>query len=374
MRKLFLTLALIVAAISLNAQGRFGSSRFEPDNRTFFKQAREEFGLFPAIIFTSDRLTRGGRIGTAGVNMAGEDGLIHEGIDAYRFRWKDASVYKMVPKGKGGTKALPLPADGSGIGKYASKDFDFVDYLLGNDMGDEALKLLSDGSYHPSDSLSYLRAWTDYSLKLLPEAAAEFSQVPFGSPFYDKSLFFNVISNAHLGNWSRCEELLDSYSGPYKELEALERAGMAMICNDRQAFLEASRSFSFSHYLLSESEREMQQLYTRKFERKEKNPWLAAGASAIVPGLGKIYAGELGEGVASFLAVAALSAITAENWKKNGATNWKTILFGTAGTIFHLGNIYGSYISVGIHNDFINNELDTAILYNMHIPLRSFFD
>ena len=149
---------------------------------------------------------------------------------------------------------------------------------------------------------------------------------------------------------------------------------MAMICNDKQAFLEASRNFSYSHYLLSESEREMQQLYSRKFERKEKNPWLAAGASAIVPGLGKIYAGELGEGVASFLAVAALSAITAENWIKNGATNWKTILFGTAGTIFYLGNIYGSYISVGIHNNFINNELDTAILFNMHIPLRSFFD
>ena len=374
MRKLFLTLALIVAAISLNAQGRFGSSRFEPDNRTFFKQAREEFGLFPAIIFTSDRLTRGGRIGTAGVNMAGGDGLIHEGIEAYRFRRPGSTVYKMYPGSRNVRKASPLPAIGSTPGKYAGKDFAFVDYLLGNELGDDALKLLSDSGYHPSDTLSYLRGWTDYSLKLLPEAAAEFSQVPHGSSFYDKALFFNVISNAHLGNWSRCEQLLDSYSGTYKELEALERAGLSLICNDRQAFLEASSAFSYSHYLLSESENELKKLYSKKFERKDKNPWLAACASTIVPGLGKIYAGELGEGVASFISVASLAAITAENWKRNGATDWRTILFGAAGAIFHLGNIYGSYISVGIHNDFINNELDTAILYHMHIPLRSFFD
>ena len=105
-----MTFALIVSAISLNAQGSFGSIRFEPDNRTFFKQAREEFGLFPAILFTSDRLMRGGRIGSAGINMAGEDGVIHEGIDAYRFRWKDASVYKMVPKGKGSTRPSMVSA------------------------------------------------------------------------------------------------------------------------------------------------------------------------------------------------------------------------------------------------------------------------
>ena len=74
-----MTFALIVSAISLNAQGSFGSIRFEPDNRTFFKQAREEFGLFPAIIFTSDRLMRGGRIGSAGINMAGGNVLFTPG-------------------------------------------------------------------------------------------------------------------------------------------------------------------------------------------------------------------------------------------------------------------------------------------------------
>ena len=90
-------------------------------------------------------------------------------------------------------------------------------------------------------------------------------------------------------------------------------------------------------------------------------------------GLGKVYAGELSEGVAAFLTVGSLAAITAENWAKYGVKDWKTILFGTLGAVFYIGNIYGSYVSGSIHNNDLRNAQDTAILYHIHIPLRSVF-
>ena len=40
---------------------------------------------------------------------------------------------------------------------------------------------------------------------------------------------------------------------------------------------------------------------------------------------------------------------------------------------FYIGNIYGSYVSVSLYNQDLRNAQNTAILYHIHIPLRSLF-
>ena len=257
--------------------------------------------------------------------------------------------------------------------RYASKDAAFVDYLIGNNMENDAVTLLTKSRYHASDTLHFLRGWASYSAKQLEDATQAFDKVPKGSPFHDKSLFFNVISNAHLGNYYRSAELLRGYDGQFLELKNLEQAGIALLQGRPDLYRTAAKDFTFSHFALTESERALQHIYEERYYGNIKNPALAAAASAVVPGLGKVYAGELAEGVASFLTVGSLAAITAENWSKNGFTNWKTLLFGAVGAAFYIGNIYGSYVSVSIHNNDLKNAQDTAILYHIHIPLRSFF-
>lgn len=208
----------------------------------------------------------------------------------------------------------------------------------------------------------------------LEEASVQFDKVAQGSAFYDKSLFFNIISNAHLGQYDKCQKLLDSYSGPYKELHSLEQAGIALLKGSPEEYLKAASGFSYSKYALTESEEKLKEIYDSRYNTKEKNPVIAAAASAVVPGLGKVYAGELGEGISSFLVVGSMAAITAENWYRHGFTNWKTLLFGTMTAAFYIGNIYGSYVTVSIHNNDIRNAQNTAILYHIHIPLRSSFN
>ena len=60
-----------------------GSCPFDPDHGTFLKEATREAGFVPAVLFTIDRMTRSGRIGTVQHHHFSEDGLIHEGVEAY---------------------------------------------------------------------------------------------------------------------------------------------------------------------------------------------------------------------------------------------------------------------------------------------------
>lgn len=346
-------LALIVSAVLLCASG---NAQTVPDVRLLppgslerFKETLKNNGIIPAIFSTADYMTRSGRIGSA---------QHHHDIPG-------ATVTE--------TGLSPSVRRRYAADTYASEDIGFIDYLIGNGMEQDAVAILSSGKYFASDTLQYLKGWANYSAKNLTAASAAFDKVPKESPFYDKSLFFNVISNAHLGQFDRSSSLLKSYDGPYRELKSLEEAGIALLDGREADFITASEGFTFSQYALTDSERLLQGIFNDRYYGRGKSPVLAAAASAVIPGLGKVYAGELAEGISSFLTVGSFAAITAENWSRNGFTNWKTLLFGTIGAIFYIGNIYGSYVSVSIHQNGLRNAQDTAILYHIHIPLRSVF-
>ena len=95
--------------------------------------------------------------------------------------------------------------------------------------------------------------------------------------------------------------------------------------------------------------------------------------STLLPGAGKVYAGRLGEGIASFLAVGTLGLATWDHARKDGISHWTTLALGSLCAYFYIGNIYGSYVSVSLYNQDLRNAQDTAILYHIHIPLRSLF-
>ena len=346
-------LAVIVSVLLLcafgNAQTVPGVRLLPPGSLDFFKEAVKDKGVFPAIFSTADYMTRSGRIGSA---------QHHHDIPGAVFTDTDATpsvIRRYAP------------------GTYASNDFAFIEYLIGNGLEQDAVTILYSGKYFASDTLQYLKGWASYSAKDLADASAAFEKVPKDSPFYDKSLFFNAISNAHMGQFDRSSSLLNAYDGPYKELKSLEQAGIALLQGRKADYLSAAENFTFSQYALTDSEKQLQGIFNDRYNGRSKSPVLAAAASAVIPGLGKVYAGELAEGISSFLTVGSLAAITAENWSRNGFTNWKTLLFGTLGAVFYIGNIYGSYVSVSIHQNDLRNAQDTAILYHIHIPLRSVF-
>ena len=267
--------------------------------------------------------------------------------------------------------------------KYAQEDFDFALYLIGNDMKDDALTLITNpnnnyfNSKSTSDSINYLKGWTYYSSKQLEKASLFFDSVSKESTLYPKSIFFNALSNAHIGNYSKANDILKTFSDTtktFKELYHYEIAGIALLERDYDKYQYYSQSFTYQDFTLTEEEKALKEIYNNLTTHKYKSPWIAGIASAIVPGLGKVYAGNYGEGISSFLLIGSLGTITAENWVKNGIMNWKTILFGAVGAVFYVGNIYGSVTSVKIYYEDFNNQQNITILYNIHIPLRTIFN
>ena len=104
----------------------------------------------------------------------------------------------------------------------------------------------------------------------------------------------------------------------------------------------------------------------------KKSPLLAGAMSAVIPGSGKIYAGDLRSGVSTFLVVGALGAMMAESAHKLGWQDWRTIALTSVFGVFYIGNIYGSAVSVSVIRNTYQDAQKASLLFDLHIPLHQF--
>jgi len=104
----------------------------------------------------------------------------------------------------------------------------------------------------------------------------------------------------------------------------------------------------------------------------KKSPLLAGAMSALIPGSGKIYAGDLRSGVSTFLIVGALGVMAAESWSKLGSSDWRTITLSSLFGLFHIANIYGSAVSVSVIRQSYESAQKATLMFNLRIPLHQF--
>jgi len=88
-----------------------------------------------------------------------------------------------------------------------------------------------------------------------------------------------------------------------------------------------------------------------RFEISKKKPFLAGVLSTVVPGSGKIYCGQLGDGFYSLILNALTGYLSWAGFHENGINSIQGWTFGTIGGIFYIGNIYGSIIAAQLFND-----------------------
>lgn len=386
-----------------------GECYFDTPCHVYFVEACREYGLPKASMIALDRRLRCSRIGMAGLNgtFLNEQGLMHEDLEAYR--WRSALPFEAAPlslsidydkllsldetsvaSGSGSLASdfASGSASGSGSGsgsgslasgsarRYITEDYDFAQHLLSLHLLDDLSWMLHQpGSYHPSDSLHFLRAWTEYLCQDLAPAAAHFSLVDSSSVFWEKSLFHEVALLAHLGSYEQAEARLNAYRQPdYAQLKSLQSAGLSLLRNDMPGYERAASGFdlSHSHYLQSD-QLALQTIFDERQKLVGKSPLLAASLSAVIPGAGKIYAGNLSEGIMSFVITGALGALTAEHMIKQGPEDWRSITFASLTGLFYVSNIFGSYFSVQILQDHVLQKQTQAILYHIHVPLDRLF-
>ena len=261
-----------------------------------------------------------------------------------------------------------------------NSEIDFAFHLFDQRMFDDLLVLFEQMSpeIRQTDSINHILGMAYYYRKELERSAYHLSKVSKNSVFYDKSIFFMALCHAHLGEYSNAEAILENYSAEltttdFDELLAVNFAGLALLRRDFETFDRHAKGFRFERHYYTNSQNQLLGVRETLSDHRRKSPVVAGMLSAIVPGAGKVYAGQLGEGVAAFLTVGSFAAITAENWVKNGLLDWKTLLFGTIGTVFYIGNIYGSVASVQFYRNQFNESQNITILLGVHLPIRAVF-
>lgn len=169
------------------------------------------------------------------------------------------------------------------------------------------------------------------SFNLIPDSSEMFfnSRLEQAKIFYltnEKNLLLNLLTS-------------DNFSSP--ELKKL------LI----SFYLNMNQPDSISNDLIQLSDEDE---FTLKnfFERRKNPPYksemLAGILSAIVPGAGKIYTEEYGDGITAFILTGLFSYLSYDNFKHNH--NFRAYLFSGLAAGFYLGNIYGSVASAQIFN------------------------
>ncbi|MFN4083049.1 MAG: hypothetical protein ACK4K9_05400 [Bacteroidia bacterium] len=128
-------------------------------------------------------------------------------------------------------------------------------------------------------------------------------------------------------------------------------------------------------YFATQKPREiLRKTYTKAANYKPKNKYTAATLSAIVPGLGKVYAGRKLEGLATFMQTGAFGAVLIENIiKSNSMLQVRPIFFGSIFSVFYIGSILGSYQTAKQVNILKKEQIHEEISVALYMLLRNTF-
>jgi TM2 domain-containing membrane protein YozV len=101
--------------------------------------------------------------------------------------------------------------------------------------------------------------------------------------------------------------------------------------------------------------------YDYRVESPYKSPTLAGILSALIPGSGKMYVGEWGDGITALVVTSLFALLAYDNFRADHST--RAWIFTGLGAFFYAGNIYGSVASAQIFNARIEFEFNEGLNY-----------
>ncbi len=262
-------------------------------------------------------------------------------------------------------------------------NFNFIIHLSKNKLfieaEQEAEKLFAGNGVNQlyKDSVNYFLGIEYYNEKKYTEARKHLLAVSDNVFFYYKAHYLagnidaenNMIDSA-IVNYNAIEE---STNATLNELKQFELAGLYLINRNYTMFDSLSNYPNFLNPIIKEELENLKKYSGIEKKIKRKSPFIAGTLSAIVPGLGKVYTGNNGQALASFLTCGLIGAVAAENYVKMGIKHPQTIFFTGLFGLFYVGNIWGSAVSVQLVK--IEKQLENKhnILVSIKIPVSKFF-
>jgi hypothetical protein len=188
-------------------------------------------------------------------------------------------------------------------------------------------------------------------------------------------LFFNArlwLQNFYLQK-ERFPELKNSFfedltcPDSLKKIQQLNKCAFYALQREYDNFYkviaEAGPSSAYSSNI-----RQIETSMLRVKNFKKRKPFVGALLSAIIPGMGKIYAKKPKQGISSLITVAVFAVQAIEMYRHGGFKNTGFYVYGGVFTAFYLGNILGGAHAVKKYNyDFIRTE-EYEILQQANYP------
>ncbi len=264
-----------------------------------------------------------------------------------------------------------------------SKEIEFISHLQDNSEFKNSIYLGS--KIDPvtlnsaqADSLNYYMGWANYNLRDLDTSAYYLKKVSPQSAFGNKSLFYVANNYSYLKKYNEALEVTFASLADtnFRQLSYLQMAGIHLLKRDYKSFDSISRLFDYSNFSVAAEQKEMLVYKQQLKSFKKKSPLVAGMLSAVVPGLGKFYAGKKGQSLATAAACFITGLVAAEALYRNDWTvnNPQFIVTSTIFGFFYLGNIWGSVVSVKMMKRSFNNKTDNEIRVSVHLPLRRIFN
>lgn len=113
----------------------------------------------------------------------------------------------------------------------------------------------------------------------------------------------------------------------------------------------------------------MEKFYDQKLNPPYKSEMLAGILSAIIPGSGKIYTKDYGDGITSFLLTGLFSYLAYTNFDHKHYT--RAWIFTALGAGFYAGNVYGSVASALIFNAKVNFDFENGL--KLYLEEKNYF-
>jgi hypothetical protein len=188
-------------------------------------------------------------------------------------------------------------------------------------------------------------------------ALQKFSLIVNSSPFYEesrmerlKSLFLQKADSLF---YLSANELISSNSPFSNNAYRLSNTSLLLIKN------ELPEKEKFLIPFENDEKSILNNFYDSKKNPPYKSAALAGILSAIIPGAGKIYTKDYGDGITAFILTGLFGYLAYTNFEHNHQT--RAWIFTALGAGFYGGNVYGAVASAQIFNAKINFEFDEGV-------------
>lgn len=249
--------------------------------------------------------------------------------------------------------------------KFANQLFIEKDYLRALEEYKEYLKV------YDNDTVRFKYAECLLRIERFEESGENFKSLFFNSTleeeaklnFYRANFLLN-LSNNNLTHFREIAEKEIYQSEKFSKY--INRLKFISYLFDKSPLPDSSMFFSAfddSNYTF------IKKFYLLKKYPPYKSKTTAGILSAFLPGLGKIYLGETGDGVTAFIATGLLTILSVNNF--NNDHQFRGWLFAGLSALTYAGNIYGSVAAAKVYNAKVKSSFINEM--NNYFKQRNYF-